>query len=709
LSDDDLQASRTEQPTAANLRIVTNAKKLQDDDRTALATDLQSIWVAAESARRPMNENLEAYSALYEMAVEEQDEPWENAANLVLPIIPSELDAMKDNIAQQVFVQRLVIVTAADNDPETQRLAPRVEKFYNAELRRIRSDGKTPLDHFKTILHLGLRDGGAPCDVLFTERKEPKLVVTQGPKIVDDNVIIGEDGNPETEDSTSRIEETIAEVVVTPHLLKDWYLVPDESTSLHTALAQPTVVWMTEADMQERVTHGTFDADAVERVLQMVMNGETDVARQEWEYDKTAGGQIQVGQGQGSITSKFFANRGPARLIRFFSEQFDMNLDGRAEKNIFWLYPDLPELVGWAPYEYVTSQWPTFIFSPMPRPNRPYGYAVTERLADLTADACAGRNQRRNYIDLALQPLVLEREGDAIRDKDRAVFPGAKWTVEDVERSIRWWTLPQLPPDSFQDSAELERWISKVTGQSAPTLGAQSSARRSATEARQQAAATQIRTSGIAMEFRSFLRGVIQFWHKLNQNYLVENEGASMSTQVPPDLAQAYAGAPGGQPPPQPGAPPAPGTPPQPGAEGQPAPSQPKEDTGGTLTLTADVLARKFNIEIAGLSDPIDSNTQRQELMAAIEVAMKAFPWVFQDQELAYEWAESFVDTFNWAGTERLLGTREQATARKQQAEQQAQAAAAEQKGAAAMQIAAAHGATGGNGKPAGQPQPGSR
>jgi hypothetical protein len=642
----DFQATDTEQPQNNVLRRGTNAPELSDDDWESIGQDLYNGWVATTSARKDYDENLRAWSALYEMAVDQQDWPWEDAANLVLPIVPSEVDAMHAYVAAQVFVQRLVIITAADGDEIAAQLAPRLEKFVNAELQRPRSDGKTPIQTFLTMLKLGLIDGAAPCDVLFTERIEPKIIVHDAP-------IFDEDGEPETlpgglpktKRVVTQVRETVAEANFIPRKMKEWYLSPAESPSIASALAQDTVLWMTEKDMREKPY---FNQEKVDEVLDWVVAGMTDVSSDPLgDYDKTVGGQIQTGQGQGTLTSRFFVNRGPAQIIRRFSEQFDMNGDGIPERNIFWFYGKMPKMIGWTPYEYIASEWPTFCFAPFERPLQVPGYSLVERLADLAAEASSGRNQRRNYIDLCLMPLMLQREGDLVRDKDGAFFPGARWTVEDVDKSLKWYAPPALSPDSFSDEARIDVYVSKVSGQNAPAVGAQSSGRRSATESRQQQLAQTIRANLVAMEFRLFLRQIIQFWWKLNVQYY----GAALSgpsTDVPDALAKHYGG---------------------------------DSARGGTMTLDPEIFSHSFNINISGLSDPTDAGARRQEIMGAVGVIGKAFPWILQDPEKSYALAEAFMETFQWAGIERFIGTAQDAKQRKEQMAQQ-QAAMAAQGGA---------------------------
>lgn len=665
-----LQATQTTQPQSANLRVTHSEgqRRLSESDRTDLEVDLNAIWTTAYTARQALNDNIAARWALYEMEVCELDWPWVGAANLVLPIIPSELDTMKSNIAAQVFVQRLVIVTPADDDDETARWAPKVEQFYNAEINRIRADGKTPKDHFKTILHLGLLDGAGPCDVLFSERQVPKTIVTEEPASADGTLAIDPDtGEPQMERVVSRITETVREVNVIPYILKEWYTVPDEAVSVQTAVGILTVNWMMEKQLREKVQEkrkngsaGEFYEDAVDRMLSWVIAGQDDVNRDvQGDYDKTAGGQIQTGQGQGALVSKFFKNRGPAQVLRLLSDQFDLDDDGVPEKNIFWFYANAPLLLGWEPYEYADDNWPSFVFAPLPRPLRILGYSLVERLADIAADANAGRNQRRNYIDLCLMPLLLQRDGDTVRDKDRAFYPGAPWIVDDVNNSIRWFSPPPLPPDSFADEGRLDVYVAKLTGQNAPALGAQSSGRRTATETKQQMAAQTVRAADVAMELRAFIRAVMQFWHKLNKQYL----GASkqeLKTELSPDLAKSY------------------------------------NVKAGTLSLPPQVLSMNFNIDIAGIADPVDASSRRTEFMAALGVLQQAFPWIFQDPEHAYNLAEAFFDTFNWTAVDRFIGTAQEAQQRKQ-----AQAALAQQAMAHQQQQG---GAPGANSSPAPTP-----
>src|ERR1700728_711324 len=244
-------------------------------------------------------------------------------------------------------------------------------------------------------------------------------------------------------------------------------------------------------------------------------------------------------------------------------------------------------------------------------------------------------------------PVILRREGDTVRNKEDAVYPGAEWVVEDPEKSLKWWGPPPLSADSFSDESRLDVYVAKLTGQNAPAVGAQSSGRRTATETRQQQLSQSVRANLVAMLFRSFLREVIQFIHLLNK----QNLGTSKATtEVDSATAAQYQ-------------------------------SQP-----GHMEIDGSVLMRNFNIDIAGLSDPVDAPSRRMEMTGSLGVIAKVFPWVFADPILAYNWLETYVETFQWAGVERLIGTPEQAQQRAQAAQQAAAAQMGGQPGGAPHQ-----------------------
>lgn len=627
-----LDASSTLFPAEPIIKISTAAPALSDEDKVSLGLDLYNAAQAAYASRSILDENLKRFTALYECAIaqDSDNERWQDSANLCLPIIPSELDAMVSYLSAQVFVQRFIIVSG--NTDEASAEAPSVERYYNAEL--VRKRGQTTwLNDLKTVLHLGLRDGTAVLEAVWRRTKRKRLTPVFEPVVDEATGLpqIGDDGEVVT--SRRMVEQNVVEyndVHLEPILLKDFYLVPSESESVDDAVSCFKIEWLIESRLNEMVEEDLLWPDAVEKALSYVQTGTTEVASdQQGDYDKTAGGQVDTALGQGSMASRFFKNRGPIKVQRHHSSAFDLNGDGIPEENVFWVHEDSQTLLGWCPYEYVVPERPFFSWCPFPRPGRFYGYSLVERLADLVAEINAIHNQRRDAGDLALSPPLIEKQGVEIQNKGMRWGPNARWVSEDPD-AIKPLQLPPVPQSAFEEEQLLNTYVSKLTGQSVPTLGAQSSGRRSATEMRQQQAAASTRHLNVAMNFRYFCRNVFDFIHRLKLQYLPDNPTFNEGTQK--------------------------------------------------YTVPRQVLAMDYRIEVSGASDPVDAASRRQEVMAAIGILSK-FPDVMQHATRRHRLLKRFVESLDWADVDALIGTDQEAAEQEQQEQMMALAAAQQQAG----------------------------
>jgi hypothetical protein len=594
----------------------------QSPDWTALELDLYSSLDVALGARENLDVNLAAWTSLYELEVDaDGDVPWENAAQLNVPIIPAEVDAMLAYVVLTVFTPRLFLFNG--HTKEAAQHAPLVERYYNAWLNQEQDDGKTPYEQCLTVIHLALRDGLGGMETLWRHRIRNRPIVTFQPK-TDDNgeFILDDGGNPEVERVITQAQEKINEVAVTPILLKDVLFLPAESTSSESAAAVMRAEWLYESDCQEMIKAGIFDPDAVEFCLNFVPTGQSDVSsdRQGY-YDKNLGGQIDVGLAQGTLVSRFFKNRGPLKVWRIHSRQYDLNEDGIVEENIFWVHETSQRMLGWMPYEYISGKRPFHFYAPFPRPDRIEGYSLIERLADIVAEINANKNQRLNYQDLLVGPPLLENAGDEVRNKGKAWGPLVKWVVQDVNNSYKVMQLPPVPTASFQEDAQNHQYIAKLTGQNAPSLGAQGPGKRSATENKIQATAQTTRTNLIALFFRFFLRKVLHFIHTLNLQYLEDDPQFTQDNQ--------------------------------------------------RLTVPREILALDYAKDVAGISNPIDSATRRSDAMALMAV-MQNFPNIMSNPKRLYALQRLLLETFELPDIESIIGTEQEADAAAQQAAQQA-------------------------------------
>lgn len=657
----DLPTSSTLFPREPILKIATGAPALDAEEWTALSTDVYQTIRASIDARATLEANLRTWLALVESDIDNQDAEngrWEDCANLLVPIVPSQLNAMVSYLALQVFTNRFIIVTG--NTPEAAKTAPQVERYFNAELMRQRGE-TTWYNDLLTTLQLGLRDGTCVLESVW-ERKVSKRLTPVFDQEFETNPETGEetpkfdgDGNPVTK--RRMVEQTVVEyddVKTTPKQLKDFGLIPATAKSVESAVGAWTTEWLMESDLRamckdaENNESFHFSWEDCEKALSYVSSGDDEHSGDpQGSYNKTAGSQIEVGLAQGSLTSTFFKNRGPIKVYRLHTRQFDLNHDDVVEENVIWLHEASMRMLGWCPYEYVVPERPFHVWCPFPRPGQAFGYSLVEWLAPLAAEISAIHNQRRDAIDLHISPPFIEKPSADLQNKDMSWGPNAKWLSEDPD-AIKVLQMPPMPPDAMQEEMNLLMYVGQITGQDSPALGTQSSGRRSATETRQRQAAESTRSGLAAMRFRHFCRRWINFVWRLKLQYLEDNPSFQ-------DGDQKY-------------------------------------------TVPREVLARDYRIDISGASDPVDAGARRQETMALFGLLSK-IPNVIGKPTRLHRLLQMLCDSFDIVDADSIIGSEQDAQQEEQAAQQQAQMAQA-----GGAQPARAPG--GGPPKPGGAPAP---
>jgi hypothetical protein len=401
-------------------------------------------------------------------------------------------------------------------------------------------------------------------------------------------------------------------------------------------------------DSDERET-GQWFPEQVERALSYVDNGTTDdvASDRQGYYDKTVGGQIQVGSAQGSQTSKFFKERGPIKVFRIHSRQYDLDGDDVCEENIFYYHDRTQMLLGWMPYEYLTDERPIFEFSQAPRPMEATGYSFPLRLGVLAAEISKMYNDRNNAVDIKTSPPRIVRAGAKMDTNHNQYGPDVEWEGE--PDAVTFLQTPEIPVASFQQETLTKQYVTELTGQNQPSMGAQSSGRRTATENRIQSAANGTRNDLIVMRFRVACRALINFTHRRKLQYMPDG-----------DIQ--------------------------------------KSDGGGPFTISKEILSQDYRIDVSGASDPLDAATRLSQDMGIFEMLSKD-PMIMSDPVKHYYLLRKILEDAGTQNIEQIIGTADEAMQMKQAQQQQAQ------QQAAMGQPPQAGGAPGGqpaqNGKPA--------
>ncbi len=266
----------TPQPKHPNVRFDTGVKKLNSGDWNTLSNNLYLSINAAIAARGTLEANLKDWSDAYDLIIGEKDWPFMVSANISLPYSAGQLESMVAYIAGTVLVPRLYMVTGNTNEAAAN--AFKVEKYYNAELLRLRSDGASYYSRHVDYLHMSLRDGTCVMEALWNRKRQRRESVTYMPKTGKDGQMVLEDGLPVWEEHRETVDVYMADYSeLTPIPLKEFMLIPTEAPSIQEAAAVARCEWLYEEQLDRMVRAGLMDADEVERALVYVQNGVSEV------------------------------------------------------------------------------------------------------------------------------------------------------------------------------------------------------------------------------------------------------------------------------------------------------------------------------------------------------------------------------------------------------------------------------------------------
>ncbi len=619
----------TSQPEHANIRLSNGKTKrhLSDADWGALSKDLNTGITAAISARGTFEANLREWQDAYDLIMYEQDNPQFDGANIRLPYSATQLESLKAYIAGTVLVPRMYIVTG--RTASAVNVSNEIERFYNSELVKMRANGSSYFQRYANAVHLALRDGTCVIEVLWNRTRKRTYVEQDVPVYdKDGNQKFDEDNNPVYEKQRTEVDiypMDFAECTAVP--IKDFLLLPAESDTIEGAAAVARAIWLYESDLNAMVRGGILDAKEVERALNYVESGVSEVAsdRQGW-WDKDVSQQMDIGLGQGTPTSKFFKNRGPIKVWRIHSRQYDMNGDHQAEENIFYYHPLNQRMLGWQEYDYPVEQRPFFSYTPFPRPDEFYGYSIIERLARVQSEMDIQHNSRINLIIRKNNaPLVI---ADGIKENLTANRPWYMNSIIEAEYvngkpGISVLEIPDIPVATFEEESLLHHYGDEYTSLNQPDVGGQSSGKRSATEMRQQSNASGTRMALVCNQLRITLSQVINFVHVLNKTYM--RTDPQFVDQTP--------------------------------------------DGAKSSTLSLDTLSEDVEIGIAGATEPIDSMTRRNETMAFVE-KMMAFPFVQSNVSTQWYLARLLCEAFGRVDTTQIIGNVQDVVQASQQQQQ---------------------------------------
>ncbi|MDE2100967.1 MAG: hypothetical protein KGL39_27220 [Patescibacteria group bacterium] len=595
---------------------------IEKDTRDSLGDLLGQMVEYAIAARDELELNLDYWDAMYEMRVEEKDWPWQDCSNFVVPFIPAQLDSLAARLTGVVFQPRFFVVNG--NTQNAINVQHKVERYYNAELSR-----HNWTEVFYQWLHLALRDGTAIMEILW--RRENKTMPVEYEEDVTDDLT----GEPTGEKRKVRKDLKLSvydDVELTPVELRDFLLLPSWQTDLQARSAGAARMKLMGEDellamcKTKDNPNGVLWLDAVQAELETMNAGESDIMQSlQSTRDYTANFQIDITEDAGNEVPEYPRQRGPMRVWRIHTDALDLDGDGIAEENVFWVREQSRKLLGYCPYPYMHMKRPFVALTPIPRPGRFYGKSVCELLRTVQEELNAQHNQRNDQISLRLSPPFYRTRTADVRDQDHRTGPDSEWIV-DKKDDVGIIELPDVPMSTWQEESLLGNYGQMVIGQSNPTMGMQSSSRRTAKEVQTQSAGANVRLDLMAARIREAAKEVFWQIHHLKLQYGPDEQ--QFGTQ--------------------------------------------QNGIGERLTLTKSEMAMDFDLGITGMGGPLDKQGRQQEMMLVYSMLTQN-PIVANNPMHLYAVTRMVLEAIGVSDIQSLIGTPEELQKMVQQQQQMQQ------------------------------------
>jgi hypothetical protein len=597
------------------------ANKIVEQNWTNIGTSLYDSINAALSDRSLLDENLDYWNDLYEMVTPPRNDPWPNASNVFVPIVKEQLETLLARLAAVVFANRLFLVNGKTK--EAAATQHEVERYYNAE-----SERHGWVEWLYQALHLSLRDGTSVMAVTWKKQVSKRKVVVPVPELDENGApVLGKDGKPKQTTEVQEIEvEDYNDVSLEPVELGDFIIIPAWQINIEEAAAVAWKRYIAQPELMEMVKGGVLDEKSVEYAMNFVTYGESELARDPQGINTyQAGGKIQVGAEEGTmnpadVEGSPMRMRGPLRIWQVHSRQYDMDGDGIADENVFWVHADSQTLLGWQPYAYFHGRRPFVSLAPMSRPNRFYGFGVPEILRTVQEEANAVHNQRNDQIDLRTSPPLYYREGMKLDNEQGRWGPGAMMAVNEPT-DVGVLPIPDVNPSSWTEESLLMQYANKLTGLDSMMGGG----RRSAKEAQAIQQSAGVRIDLMANRVRDWLKKIFWQIHHLKLQYGPEEMDTTVQVAGRPER----------------------------------------------LSLPKAVLAQDYALDIAGAGGPLDRENRRQEMMLLYSMLMQN-PLVAGNLIRVWAITQMILEDFNRPDVPNLIGTRDEA---EQQMKAQSEAA----------------------------------
>lgn len=378
--------------------------------------------------RGQLMDNIERWQDRYSVpsAKEPKNFPFANASNLTMPVIKEAVNILFSSLAQTVITPRPRWILK-DLSIDWEPFKKLIEKFLDlASERDFKYDAV-----LETIILEGVKMGTAVYEI--------------GYEHIERNIYIySEDGKK----AEKRKVTVRSSPQIWPIPLEDWFIrfnEEDEQEAIWTAKR----LRFNDLQMKDRVNSGLFDAEAVEKILEL--GGDTDEEGPE---------------------SNRADNQDTEPTIREDHEVFECwpywNLkDGDDNETLIRVYLHLKSEtilgVKFNPYWHGMRPFGKFIFFPME--HQFYGEGMCSMLEDLQEEISTTHNQRMDNSSIVNVSMFKQRRGSRALKSGEPLFTGKIIEVPEMSDLERM-PLGDVAPSTVQNEAITRQIVERLSGTS---------------------------------------------------------------------------------------------------------------------------------------------------------------------------------------------------------------------------------------------------
>lgn len=408
-----------------------------EDQQQAIIKRLKYHYDAFMGDAAALHKQIDESHRLYEAKPEKEEKsfPWKGAANYVIPLIGSVVDAIHARIAKAVYdVDPLWI--AKPRSPSGVVAAKKAQWY---------------LDYWADYMNL-TRHLDASIQSMLIEGTS--ILKIEWARRVHDSP------------AGQVVEYDAPNVTHVP--IKDFIIAPFDSPSIDDAVYVGHRVYLTENQLRERGQQGYYFN--VDRLIARAASGDKP---------SVTNSAVPSHLRQNTGTHSQYGETQKYEIVEMYGD-FDYG-DGQLVRSVFTFSPRHEILLRLQPYPHQYNRFPYVDFTVMPRPNFFFGRSIPDLLSSFQSEITAMHNMRADSITKRIAPPILRIRGSLYNPEEQYWAPGQLIDVHEMGELMEL-AMQDVPGSSFAQEQDLMAFVERLTGMSDYHLGRTASSARTATE-----------------------------------------------------------------------------------------------------------------------------------------------------------------------------------------------------------------------------------